>query len=69
MKYVCELCGYIYDENLGDTRNGIAPGTAFERIADDYECPGCGYKKEAFNPVIVLKGLKTQSHTRISVRR
>lgn len=51
MKYICELCGYIYDEKIGDTRAGIVPGTAFKDLPDYYECPGCGYTKEAFDPV------------------
>ena len=51
MKYVCELCGYIFDEKIGDTRAGIKPGTEFKDVPDYYECPGCGYMKEAFNPV------------------
>lgn len=71
MKYTCELCGYIYDETVGDTRHGILPGTAFADLPEHFECPGCGYEKEAFNPVRILKAdlLKTQSHTRVSVRR
>lgn len=71
MKYTCELCGYVYDETSGDVRHGIQPGTAFDQLPEHFECPGCGYEKEAFNPVRLLKGdlLKTQSHTRVSVRR
>ena len=49
MKYVCELCGWVYDEAAGDTRHGIAPGTAFADLPEDYECPGCYMGKEAFN--------------------
>ena len=51
MKYVCELCGSIYDEALGDPRAGIQPGTKFADLPEYYECPDCGYKKETFNPV------------------
>lgn len=51
MKYACELCGFVYDEELGDEKNGIAPGTPFDQLPEDYECARCGYKKEAFNPV------------------
>lgn len=71
MKYTCELCGYIYDETAGDARQGIIPGTAFKDLPEHFECPGCGYEKEAFNPVRLLKGdlLKTQSHARLPVRR
>lgn len=49
MKYVCELCGMIYNEELGDPKHGIPAGTAFAEVSEDYECPGCGSLKEAFN--------------------
>lgn len=52
MKYVCELCGWIYDEELGNPKKGIAPGTKFEDIPADHECPSCGCGKEAFDPVL-----------------
>ena len=71
MKYACELCGYIYDEIAGDAKHGILPGTAFGELPEHFECPGCGYEKEAFSPVRLLQGnlFKTQSHTRTPVRR
>ena len=47
MKYVCP-CGYIYDEALGDSDNGIAPGTKWEDVPDDFLCPVCGLGKEFF---------------------
>ena len=47
-KYVCQLCGDVYDESLGDPDNGIAPGTKFEDLPEDYECPLCGAGKEEF---------------------
>ena len=47
-KYVCQFCGYVYDETLGDPDNGIAPGTKFEDLPEDYECPLCGAGKEEF---------------------
>lgn len=47
-KYLCEPCGYIYDPEVGDPDNGIAPGTAFEDIPDDWVCPWCGLGKEVF---------------------
>jgi len=50
MKYVCTLCGYVYDPAEGDPDSGIAPGTAFEAIPDDWECPLCGVGKEKFEP-------------------
>lgn len=48
MKYVCELCGWVYDEELGDPDNGIAPGTKFEDLPEDFECPLCGAGKDQF---------------------
>ncbi len=41
-------CGWIYDEELGDPEHGIAPGTKFEDIPDDWKCPECGVGKEDF---------------------
>ena len=49
-KYVCNVCGYVYDPERGDPDNGIAPGTAFEDISDDWTCPVCGVPKEDFSP-------------------
>lgn len=48
MKYVCTICGYVYDPALGDTENDIAVGTAFEDIPDTWTCPYCGAGKDAF---------------------
>ena len=39
----------MYDEELGDPENGIAPGTKFEDLPDDYACPLCGVGKESFS--------------------
>lgn len=47
-KYVCTLCGYVYDPAVGDPEAGIAPGTAWEDVPADYECPECGAGKDAF---------------------
>jgi rubredoxin len=47
-KYVCTLCGYVYDPAQGDPDNGVAPGTSFEDLPDDWECPVCGASKEDF---------------------
>ena len=49
MKYVC-VCGYIYDEDLGDEENGIAPGTKWEDVPEDWVCPVCGIGKDMFSP-------------------
>lgn len=48
MKYVCIVCGWIYDEAAGDPDNGIAPGTKFEDLPDDFECPLCSVGKDSF---------------------
>ena len=50
-KYVCKICGYEYDPAVGDPDNGIAPGTAFEDIPEDWACPLCGVGKDDFEPV------------------
>jgi rubredoxin len=49
-KYVCSVCGYEYDPSVGDPDGGIAPGTAFEDIPDDWVCPVCGATKDMFEP-------------------
>ena len=49
MKYVCDLCGWEYDEELGDPENGIAPGTKLEDLPDDFVCPLCGADKSSFS--------------------
>ncbi len=48
-KYVCNVCGYVYDEAAGDPDAGIAPGTKFEDLADDFACPLCGVGKDMFS--------------------
>lgn len=50
-KYICEVCGWIYDPALGDAEGGITPGTAFEAIPDDWVCPVCGADKSSFSLV------------------
>jgi len=49
MKYVCIICGYEYDEDLGDVDNGIEPGTMWDDLPDDFECPLCAVGKENFS--------------------
>lgn len=48
MKYICDVCEWEYDETVGDPENGIAPGTKFEDLPDDFVCPVCGVDKESF---------------------
>ena len=50
MKYEC-VCGYVYDPEVGDPDSGIAPGTAFEDLPEDWVCPVCGMDKEAFTAI------------------
>ena len=47
-KYVCTVCGWVYDPAEGDPEGGIAPGTAIEDIPDDWVCPRCGVGKDDF---------------------
>ena len=47
---MCESCGFIYDPDEGDPDGGIAAGTAFESIPDDWYCPVCGARKVDFAP-------------------
>ena len=47
-KYQCGPCGYVYDPEKGDPNSGIAPGTAFEDLPDDWCCPVCGVSKDMF---------------------
>ncbi|MFO7859693.1 MAG: rubredoxin [Desulfosalsimonas sp.] len=47
-KYVCTICGYVYDPAQGDPDNGVAAGTSFEDLPDDWECPVCGAPKADF---------------------
>ncbi len=49
-KYVCEVCGYIYDPEEGDPDNDVEEGTAFESLPEDWVCPMCGADKEDFSP-------------------
>ena len=47
-KYVCTVCGYVYDPEVGDPENDIQAGTSFEDIPSDWVCPLCGVGKEDF---------------------
>lgn len=49
IKYVCDLCGYVYDPAEGDPDNGVAIGTAFADIAEDWVCPLCGASQDDFS--------------------
>ncbi|QSA97691.1 rubredoxin [Methylococcus sp. EFPC2] len=52
-KYVCAVCGYIYDEELGDPENGIQPGTRWKDVPEDWSCPDCAATKADFDLVTI----------------
>ena len=49
MEYVCDVCGWVYNEELGDPDNGIEPGTKFEDLPEDFVCPLCAVGKDNFS--------------------
>ena len=50
-KYVCDVCGYVYDPDIGDDMAGIRLGTAFGDLPADWVCPQCAVGKDNFSPV------------------
>ena len=48
-KYVCTICGYVYDPEIGDSDNGIPAGTNFQDLPEDWHCPRCKQGKDKFN--------------------
>lgn len=48
-RYICSVCGYVYDESKGIPESGIAPGTKWEDLPDDWVCPICGVDKSSFD--------------------
>ncbi|MFM1989099.1 MAG: hypothetical protein RJA99_2056 [Pseudomonadota bacterium] len=55
-RWLCEACGLIYDEAKGDPDSGLAPGTRFEDIPEDWRCPVCGVGKADFRPIEPSRG-------------
>jgi len=47
-RWVCTICGYVYDPEHGDPDNGVGAGTKWEDVPDDWECPVCGASKDDF---------------------
>ena len=47
-KYMCVVCGWVYDEAAGDPEHGIAPGTRWEDVPESWSCPDCGVAKAEF---------------------
>ena len=50
MKYICEVCGWEFDEEIGDAEHGGRVPMKFENLPDDFQCPLCGVGKEHFSP-------------------
>ncbi|MCE5262813.1 MAG: rubredoxin [Deltaproteobacteria bacterium] len=49
-KYVCGICGYVYDPAAGDPDNGVAAGVSFEKLPEEWVCPICGAARDEFAP-------------------
>lgn len=47
-KWVCTVCGYVYDPEAGDPDSGVKPRTPFEKVPDSWVCPICGVGKDMF---------------------
>ena len=63
-QFICRACGVIYDEEAGDPDSGLAPGTRFSDIPEDWECPLCGVSKADFSsyepmPAVASGGTST----------
>ena len=50
-KWICTVCGYVYDPSVGDPTSGIPAGTSFADLPDDWVCPDCGVGKDLFEQV------------------
>ena len=50
-KWMCSVCGYVYDPDEGDPEGGIVAGTPFEDLPENWVCPVCGAEKAAFNEI------------------
>ena len=64
MKYICELCGWIYDEEKGYDKQWIPAGTAFQALSPSFECPFCGQGKDAFDPLVIRDPSKVTIQTK-----
>lgn len=49
-RWICTVCQYVYDPAAGDPENGVAPGTSFDDVPEDWVCPLCGASKDMFEP-------------------
>ena len=52
LQYECVICGHVYDEAEGDPDSGLPPGTRWEDIPEDWECPNCGMRKADFELLV-----------------
>ena len=64
MIFVCEVCGWEYDEDEGFPELDIEPGTAFEDLDEDFECPHCAVGKENFSPAGIVSLFQEESEQR-----
>ena len=51
MKYICDVCGWVFDEKIGDPEHGIDVEITFDELPEDFQCPLCGVGKDQFSPV------------------
>ncbi|MEI7571402.1 MAG: rubredoxin, partial [Alcaligenaceae bacterium] len=68
-QFICRACGLIYDEKLGDPDSGIAPGTRFSEIPEDWVCPLCGVVKSDFEPYDVPEIAPVVARTQPALKR
>jgi rubredoxin len=54
MRYICLICGYVYDESLGIPESGILPGTSWDKVPEDWFCPDCGVTKSDFEMIALV---------------
>ncbi len=67
-RYLCRICGYVYDEAVGDPDGGLPPGTRYADIPDDWECPECGVSKADFEPLEPLPAESAPSPVAVPAR-
>jgi rubredoxin-NAD+ reductase len=66
--FICRACGLLYDESKGDEDSGLAPGTRFADIPDDWACPLCGVTKADFEPYVVEAPVRRARHSASNAR-